>query len=77
MGYVASLAHPGGNVTGFMTYDPPIYTKQLQMLTQITPPARTVAVLYNPQTARRPHATGDGARGAIDGRDAARRTVPR
>jgi putative ABC transport system substrate-binding protein len=51
MGYVNSLAHPGGNVTGFMTYDPPIYTKQLQMLTQITPPARTVAVLYNPKTA--------------------------
>jgi putative ABC transport system substrate-binding protein len=51
MGYVDGLAHPGGNVTGFMTYDPPIYTKQLQMLTQITPPATTVAVLYNPQTA--------------------------
>jgi putative tryptophan/tyrosine transport system substrate-binding protein len=51
MGYVDSLARPGGNVTGFMTYDPPIYTKQLQMLTQITPPVRTVAILYNPQTA--------------------------
>jgi putative tryptophan/tyrosine transport system substrate-binding protein len=50
MGYVDSLAQPGGNLTGFMTYDPPIYTKQLQMLTQVTPPARTVAVLYNPQT---------------------------
>jgi putative ABC transport system substrate-binding protein len=50
MGYVDNLARPGGNLTGFMTYDPPIYTKQLQMLTQITPPARTVAVLYNPQT---------------------------
>jgi putative ABC transport system substrate-binding protein len=51
MGYVESLAHPGGTITGFMTYDPPIYTKQLQMLTEITPPARTVAVLYNPQSA--------------------------
>jgi putative ABC transport system substrate-binding protein len=51
MGYVESLAHPGGKITGFMTYDPPIYTKQLQMLTEITPPAKTVAVLYNPQTA--------------------------
>lgn len=50
MGYVDSLARPGGNLTGFMTYDPPIYTKQLQMLTQIAPPARTVAILYNPQT---------------------------
>jgi putative ABC transport system substrate-binding protein len=34
-----------------MTYDPPIYTKQLQMFTEITPPARTVAVLYSPETA--------------------------
>jgi putative tryptophan/tyrosine transport system substrate-binding protein len=51
MGYVDSLAHPGANITGFMTYDPPIYTKQLQMLVEINPPARTVAVLYNPETA--------------------------
>ena len=51
MGYITSLARPGGNVTGFMSYDPPLYTKQLQMLTQITPPATTVAVIYNPQTA--------------------------
>ena len=52
MGYVESQAHPGGNVTGFMSYDPPIYTKQLQMFTEITPPAATVAVLYNPATAQ-------------------------
>jgi putative ABC transport system substrate-binding protein len=51
MGYVESLAHPGGNTTGFSSYDPEIYTKQLQMLTQITPPAETVAVLYNPVSA--------------------------
>jgi len=51
MGYVASLAHPGGNVTGFSSFDPPIYTKLLQMLTEITPPATTVAVLYNPESA--------------------------
>ena len=51
MGYVQSLAHPGGNITGFSSYDPPIYTKQLQMLTEITPPATTVAVLYNPESA--------------------------
>ena len=51
MGYVESLAHPGGNITGFMSYDPPIYTKQLQMLAEIAPPATIVAVLYNPETA--------------------------
>jgi putative ABC transport system substrate-binding protein len=51
MGYVESLAHPAGNITGFISYDPPIYTKQLQMFTEITPPAATVALLYNPATA--------------------------
>lgn len=51
MGYVDSLAHPGGNITGFQSLDPPIYTKQLQFLTEIMPPASTVAAIYNPQTA--------------------------
>jgi putative tryptophan/tyrosine transport system substrate-binding protein len=51
MGYIESLARPNGNITGFMSYDPPLYTKLLQMLTEITPPATTVAVIYNPQTA--------------------------
>jgi putative ABC transport system substrate-binding protein len=51
MGYVDSLARPGGNITGFSSYDPPIYTKQLQMFTDITPPVTTVAALYNPETA--------------------------
>jgi putative tryptophan/tyrosine transport system substrate-binding protein len=51
LGYVDSLARPGGNFTGFESYTPPIYTKELQMLAEITPPATTVAVLYNPATA--------------------------
>jgi putative tryptophan/tyrosine transport system substrate-binding protein len=51
MGYVQSLSHPGSNITGFLSYDPPIYTKQLQMFTEIAPPAANVAVLYNPDTA--------------------------
>lgn len=50
-GYVASLAHPGGNTTGFSVYDPPMAGKWLQMLTQTTPPVARVAVLYNPATA--------------------------
>jgi putative ABC transport system substrate-binding protein len=51
MGYVESLAHPGGNVTGFSSYDPSIDTKRLQMLTEVAPPAANVAVVYNPDTA--------------------------
>ena len=50
-GFVASLAHPGGNITGFTDYDGPMAGKWLEMLTQITPPAARVAVLYNPATA--------------------------
>jgi putative tryptophan/tyrosine transport system substrate-binding protein len=51
LGFVASMARPGGNITGFSAYDPPMAGKWLQMLTQITPPVAHVAVLYNPGTA--------------------------
>jgi putative ABC transport system substrate-binding protein len=47
-GFVASLAHPGGNITGFSAFDPPMAGKWLEMLTQITAPVRRVAVLFNP-----------------------------
>jgi putative ABC transport system substrate-binding protein len=49
-GFVESLAHPGGNITGFTDYDPPMAGKWLGMLTQIKPPAAHVAVLFNPET---------------------------
>jgi putative tryptophan/tyrosine transport system substrate-binding protein len=66
LGYVESLAHSGSNITGFMSYEPSNYTKQLQMLTEITPPAAIVAVLYNPATApygsRMVQAIEDGAK---------------
>src|SRR5207245_1243448 len=50
-GFVQSLSRPGGNITGFSNYDPPMAGKWLTMLTQITPPVARVAVLYNPATA--------------------------
>jgi ABC-type uncharacterized transport system substrate-binding protein len=50
LGFVASLARPGGNITGFSAYDAPMAGKWLQMLTQITPPVAQIAVLYNPDT---------------------------
>jgi ABC-type uncharacterized transport system substrate-binding protein len=49
-GFVESLAHPGGNITGFTDYDPPMAGKWLRMLTQIIPPVARVAVLFNPTT---------------------------
>jgi len=54
LGFVASLARPGGNVTGFSNFDPPMAGKWLQMLTQIAPPVARVAVLYNSEVALGP-----------------------
>jgi hypothetical protein len=50
-GFVESLARPGGNITGFSNYDPPMSGKWLGMLREITPPVARVAVLYNSATA--------------------------
>jgi len=50
-GFVESLARPGGNITGFTYYGPPMAGKWLGMLTQITLPVARVAVLFNPATA--------------------------
>jgi putative tryptophan/tyrosine transport system substrate-binding protein len=50
-GFIASLAHPGGNITGFYLFDAPMAGKWLGMLTQITPPVAHVTVLYDPATA--------------------------
>jgi putative ABC transport system substrate-binding protein len=49
-GFVGSLAHPSGNITGFSNYDPLMVSKWLGMLTQLTPPVANVAALYNPAT---------------------------
>ncbi len=65
-GFVASLAHPGGNITGFSVFDAPMAGKWLELLTQITPPVARVAVLFNPATAPYAglmlHATVEAAR---------------
>jgi putative ABC transport system substrate-binding protein len=50
-GYVASLAHPGGNVTGFTLYEPTLAGKWLGGLKEVAPGIRRVALLINPDTA--------------------------
>ena len=47
-GLVASIARPGGNVTGFSLLAPEIVARQLQLLKEAGPTASTVAVLSNP-----------------------------
>jgi putative ABC transport system substrate-binding protein len=49
LGLVQSLAHPGGNVTGFATVVPEgIIGKHLQFLKELVPQASRIAVLVNP-----------------------------
>ena len=52
-GLVASLARPGGNVTGFTDIQPTIAGKWLELLKEIAPRVARVAFLFNPVTA--PH----------------------
>jgi putative ABC transport system substrate-binding protein len=50
-GLVASLARPGGNVTGFINMDGSMAGKWLELLKEIVPRVTTVAMLFNPTTA--------------------------
>jgi len=47
VGLVASLARPGGNITGTSQQAPDIFAKRLQLLVQAIPNVSTVAVLWN------------------------------
>src|SRR5215470_3499596 len=48
MGLVASLARPGGNITGLSQMSPELIGKRLELLKEIVPSASRVAVLFNP-----------------------------
>lgn len=50
-GFAQSLAHPGGNATGFADYDPPLAGRWLSMLSQLSPQVTRTTALYNPATA--------------------------
>jgi putative ABC transport system substrate-binding protein len=47
-GLVASLARPGGNITGVANLGAPVVAKQLELLTQAVPGMSRIAVLRNP-----------------------------
>jgi putative ABC transport system substrate-binding protein len=50
-GLVASLAHPGGNVTGVSMVGPELESKRVALLLEIVPSIRRVGVLVDPTTA--------------------------
>ena len=47
-GLVASLARPGGNITGLASIAPEVVGKQLELLKEIVPKISRVAILQNP-----------------------------
>ena len=53
-GFVASLAHPGGNITGFAGYDGTMGGKWLEVLKETAPQVTRVLTIFNP----RPRASG-------------------
>src|SRR5713101_2118602 len=50
-GFVASLARPGGNITGLSLMAPEVVGKQLEILKEMIPKVTRVAVLGNPANA--------------------------
>ena len=47
-GLIASLAHPGGNLTGLTSISPELDGKRLELLREVVPKISHVAVLWNP-----------------------------
>jgi putative ABC transport system substrate-binding protein len=50
-GLIASLARPGGNITGFTFIDFPITGKWLELLKEVAPAVGRAALIFNPETA--------------------------
>jgi putative ABC transport system substrate-binding protein len=49
-GFVANLARPGGNITGFSAYEPNLIVKMIERLKEMVPGLVRAAVIFNPQT---------------------------
>jgi putative tryptophan/tyrosine transport system substrate-binding protein len=51
-GFVRSLAHPGGNITGLTNFGPEMSVKWLELIKDLLPAAQRIAVLYDPAVRR-------------------------
>jgi ABC-type uncharacterized transport system substrate-binding protein len=50
-GFVASFPRPGGNVTGFTSFEPTMAGKWIELLKEVAPRVTRVALLFNPTAA--------------------------
>jgi putative tryptophan/tyrosine transport system substrate-binding protein len=50
-GFVTSFPKPGGNITGFITMEPTMAGKWVELLKEIAPRVTNCALLFNPETA--------------------------
>jgi putative ABC transport system substrate-binding protein len=50
-GLVASLPHPGGNITGFINIEASLGGKWAELLKEVSPDVNHAAILFNPETA--------------------------
>ena len=64
LGLVTSLSRPGGNITGISFFTAELVAKQLDLLHQLIPGAKAIAVLVNPKSP-------EAARQPEDAREAA------
>lgn len=51
-GFVASLAHPGGNITGFSSLVPGLSQKYVELLREVVPEAKRFVVVAHPSNTR-------------------------
>jgi putative ABC transport system substrate-binding protein len=58
-GLVASLARPGGNLTGFSNLFVELHPKRLELLCELVPQARVIALLVNPNAPSADHIIRD------------------
>jgi putative tryptophan/tyrosine transport system substrate-binding protein len=61
LGLVESLAHPGGNLTGFMLYEVSVAGKLVELLKDMAPHLARMALLFNPE-----NISAAGYRGSIE-----------
>jgi putative tryptophan/tyrosine transport system substrate-binding protein len=63
-GFVASLARPGGNLTGVTVFADELVPKRFELISELAPQARVIALLVNPNSVSAERIIGDGQEAA-------------